>query len=457
MDRKTLRMRRIRTRSRRTKLVAGAAVAAASVLVLAAAAFGQVQDQAGPNLPKPKVAKVDLSPDPTPVDAGWESQVGTDANLVAVEWNGDSSAQYTFEFRNGDGKWLKAADSGTFDTGPDPGSEDAKAGGATPQTKNVTEPVWVGKNVTGVRVRLDAGSVTNVTLHVIDSTTGKKPDTNVESTSPIPTTAPAPPSSPSAQPPAGNAGSGGAPPSSTTTTTQALEGFGLAQGLAATALASLVVALIVRRRRLLAVLVVVVVAVGVACAPTKPGPPGGVPGGIVPRSQWAPDLPWNWDACPGGPQYTYVANAIVHHTVNSNNYGPGDAVGIMRGIWAYHVQSLGYCDIAYNFLIDNYGVAYEGRLGGIDQPVLGAHSLNWNTGTTGIAIVGTFSSVLPSNATLGTLEGLIRWKFKVHGVNPFEVDYAHILGHRDTYATECPGQALYDYLPYTRQYVKQFW
>jgi hypothetical protein len=457
MDRKTRRLRRIRIRSRRTKLVAGAVIAAVAVIVLAAAAFGQVHDQTGPNLPKPQVDKVDLSPDPTPVDAGWEGQVGTDANLIAVEWNGDSSAQYTFEVRNPDGKWQKAADSGTFDNGPDLGSQDANAGGATPQTKNVTEPVWVGKDVTGVRVRLDSGSAQDVTLHVIDSTTGKKPVTNVESTSPIPTTTPAPSPSPSAQPPAGDAGSSGAPPSSTTTTTQPLEGFGLGQGLAAAALASLVVAFIVRRRRLLAVLVVVVVAVGVACAPTKPGPPGGIPGGIVPRSQWAPDLPWNWDACPGGPEYTYVANAIVHHTVNSNNYGPGDAVGIMRGIWAYHVQSLGYCDIAYNFLIDNYGVPYEGRLGGIDQPVLGAHSLNWNTGTTGVAILGTFTSVLPSNAALTTLQDLIRWKFKVHGVNPFEVDYAHILGHRDTYATECPGQALYNYLPYTRHYVKLYW
>jgi hypothetical protein len=217
------------------------------------------------------------------------------------------------------------------------------------------------------------------------------------------------------------------------------------------------VAFIVRRRRLLAVLVVSVIAVGAACAPIKPGPPGGIPNEIVPRSQWAPDLPWNWDACPGGPEYTYVANAIVHHTVNSNSYGPGDSVGLLRGIWAYHVQSLGYCDIAYNLLIDNYGVPYEGRLGGIDQPVLGAHSLNWNTGTTGIAVLGTFSSVRPSDAALGTLQDLIRWKFKVHGVNPFDVDYAHILGHRDTYSTECPGQALYDYLPATRDYVKFSW
>ena len=137
MDRTTKRMRRIRIRSRRTKLVAGVVVAAAAVVVLAAAAFGQ-QGQGPAPMPKPKVEKVDLSPDPAPVDAGWEGQVGTDANLVAVQWNGDSSAQYTFEFRNADGKWLKAADSGTFDNGPDPGSKDANAGGVEITTSSRT-------------------------------------------------------------------------------------------------------------------------------------------------------------------------------------------------------------------------------------------------------------------------------------------------------------------------------
>ena len=177
----------------------------------------------------------------------------------------------------------------------------------------------------------------------------------------------------------------------------------------------------------------------------------------MPRSTWASDLPWNWDACPGGPEYAWVGTAIVHHTVNSNFYGPGDSAGIMRGIWAYHVLSLGYCDIAYNFIIDNYGVPFEGRLGGIDQPVIGAHSLNWNTGTTGIAMLGTFSSVTPSSGALGTLENLIRWKFKVHGVNPFDDAASDILGHRDVFFTECPGQALYNYLPFTRSNVKEFW
>jgi hypothetical protein len=460
MDRNTRRMRRIRIRSRSTKLVAGAVIAAASVAVLAAAAFGQ-QDQGPPEKPKPYVDVASLTPGPAPVASGWEGQVGTDANLVGVEWSGDPGAEFTVEVREGAGNWRQGADVGVNDARPDEGSTDAAAAAAHTD-ENVSEPIWVGKNVSGVRVRLEDGSAQDVKLHVIDSTRGKKPEVNVESASPTPTTAPAPPPPPSAPPPPPSApppsaGSGPGVAPSSTTTTQPLEGFGLGQGLAAAAIASLAVAFIVRRRRLLAVLIVAVLAVGAACAPTKPGPPGGIPGGIVARSQWAPDLPWNWGACPGGPEYTYVANAIVHHTVNSNNYGPGDSVGIMRGIWAYHVQSLGYCDIAYNFIIDNYGVPYEGRLGGINQPVLGAHSLNWNTGTTGVAILGTFISVLPSNATLATLEDLIRWKFKVHGVNPFEVDYAHILGHRDTSATECPGQALYDYLPYTRHYVKLYW
>jgi hypothetical protein len=441
MDRKTRRLRRNRIRSRRTKLVAGAALVAASVVMLAAAALAQ-QGQGSREMPKPLVEKVDLTPGLVPVDAGWEGQVGTYANLVAVQWNGDPSADYTFEVRDHAATWRKAADSGTFDTGPDPGTADANAGGATPQTKNVTDPVWVGKDVTGVRVRLDSGSAQDVTLHVIDSTTGRQPGTSVESTSVTATTPLAP--SP-------------APASTSTTTEPVQQGVGIGSGLAAAALATLAVAFIVRRRRLLAIVVVAAVLLFAACVPIKsppPSPGAEIPGEIVPRSTWGGDLQW---ACPGAPEYTYVANAIVHHTVNTNNYGPDDSVGLIRGIWAYHVQSLGYCDIAYNFLIDNYGVPFEGRLGGIDQPVLGAHSLGWNTGTTGIAVLGTFTSVSPSGATEGTLTDLIRWKFKVHGVNPFDDSGAHILGHRDTYATECPGQALYNDLPAIRQNVKAGW
>jgi N-acetylmuramoyl-L-alanine amidase len=435
-------MRARTARARRTKIGLAAAVAAAAVVVLVTTALGQAQESTGQ--PKPEVNQVDLTPEPTPVTAGWEGQVGTDANLVAVQWDGDQNAAYTFEVRNGRGEWRQAAETTVFDNGPDSGTQDA-VHGATPESRHVSEPVWVGKDVTGVRVRLDSGAAQDVTLHVVDSTRGKKPDTNVESTS---TTA-----TPTSE------------PSLTTTappTPPTQQGLGLGQGLAAAAIATLVVAFVVRRRRVLAVVVVAVIALA-ACAPTKggapgsPPPSGSIPGGIVSRSSWGGDLPWNWGACPNGPEYAWVSDAIVHHTVNNNNYGPGDSVAMIRAIYAYHVNTLGYCDIAYNFLIDNYGTPFEGRIGGIDKPVIGAHALNRNTGTTGIAVLGTFSDVQPSGAAQGTLTDLIRWKFKVHGVNPFEQDAAHIYGHRDVTATDCPGQAFYDALPFIRFNVRAGW
>src|SRR2546430_13945102 len=163
MDRTTRRIRRIRLRSRHTKLVAGVAVAAASVVVLAAAAFGQ-QGQASIDKPPPKVDKVDLKPlDQPPVAAGWEGQVGTDANLVAVQWNGDTSSQFTFEVRDQDGKWHKAAASGVFDNGPHSNSKEAAAGGGTPQTNNVTEPVWIARGAAGGFVPLRTGAAPDVT------------------------------------------------------------------------------------------------------------------------------------------------------------------------------------------------------------------------------------------------------------------------------------------------------
>src|SRR5262249_25379571 len=158
---------------------------------------------------------------------------------VAVQWDGDQNAAYTFEVRNGRGEWRHAAETEVFDNGPDPGSQDA-VHGATPDSKHVSEPVWVGKDVTGVRVRLDNGAAQDVRLHVVDSTRGKKPDTNVESTG---TTATPTTGSPS--------GASGESIGSTPTHQTA----GLGQGLAAAAIASLVVAFVVRRRRVLAVLV----------------------------------------------------------------------------------------------------------------------------------------------------------------------------------------------------------
>ena len=58
----------------------------------------------------------------------------------------------------------------------------------------------------------------------------------------------------------------------------------------------------------------------------------------------------------------------------------------------------GYCDIAYNFLIDRYGQIYEGRAGGISKAVVAAHAGGFNTGSTGVALIGTYTRPQPPPA-----------------------------------------------------------
>ncbi|MEV6500223.1 peptidoglycan recognition protein family protein [Streptomyces prunicolor] len=155
-----------------------------------------------------------------------------------------------------------------------------------------------------------------------------------------------------------------------------------------------------------------------------------------------------------------VKAAFVHHTATGNNYRCSQAPSVIRGIYRYHVKSSGWRDIGYNFLVDKCGTIYEGRAGGVAKAVMGAHTLGFNTNSMGIAVLGTFGSAKPSSAAVTAIAKLTAWKLGLYGVNPRGKTYLKsgggnlyrkgknvrlnvISGHRDGFATECPGRQLY--------------
>ena len=181
---------------------------------------------------------------------------------------------------------------------------------------------------------------------------------------------------------------------------------------------------------------------------------------IVPRLAWGADETIRR----GPPSYaSEVRFAIVHHTAGRNDYSRSEAAAIVKGIQLFHVQGNGWNDIGYNFLVDRFGTIYEGRYGGVDRNVIGAHALGFNTGSVGIALLGTYGSTKPSEAALDAIAKLIAWRLDLAHVDPTSFvnvisggseKYAPgipvllnaVSGHRDTGLTECPGNALYSRL-----------
>ncbi len=94
-----------------------------------------------------------------------------------------------------------------------------------------------------------------------------------------------------------------------------------------------------------------------------------------------------------------------------------------------------YSDIAYNWGVCNHGVIFEGRGWGKQTGANGSQALNrahtailWMGGTKGVTV--------PSAKAIAAIKEVIRY-LRTKGAGK------EIKGHRDGYATQCPGNALY--------------
>ena len=198
----------------------------------------------------------------------------------------------------------------------------------------------------------------------------------------------------------------------------------------------------------------------------------------IPRSGWGADERLRFDSSGKEvwpPAFYPVQKLIVHHTATQNN-DPNPAATI-RSIYYYHAVTEGWGDIGYNFLIDEAGRIYEGRHS-FDEPspappgedtggrgVTAAHASGYNSGTVGIALLGTLSDRDATPAARHALEQLLAWEAGRHGIDPqgasryvnpvsgTQATFPNIAGHRDVNSTECPGGTFYATLPTIRSDV----
>jgi hypothetical protein len=178
---------------------------------------------------------------------------------------------------------------------------------------------------------------------------------------------------------------------------------------------------------------------------------------IVSRSAWRADE----RIVRSKPVYAQrLAFAVVHHTAGQNVYSASESAAIVRSIQLYHVKGNGWNDIGYNFLVDRYGKVFEGRGGGVDRNVVGAHAEGFNTGSVGVAVLGEYGSTSVPKAAEDALARVLAWRLDLAHLDPLgtlshlsggnarfpgglPVFLRTVSGHRDAGFTDCPGNTLY--------------
>ncbi|WP_371527618.1 FG-GAP-like repeat-containing protein [Streptomyces sp. NBC_01283] len=197
---------------------------------------------------------------------------------------------------------------------------------------------------------------------------------------------------------------------------------------------------------------------------------------VISRAAWGADESLVKDP----PEYIEKVKAVfVHHTVGTNDYSCAQSASLVRGIMTYHVETEGWNDLGYNFLVDKCGQVFEGRGGGTDLPVRGAHTYGFNGESAGIAVLGDFEgdpatdkpARKPTRAALESVSRVAAWKLGQYEGDPAgkvtltaaddtgvwkkgdTPSLNTISGHRDGFATACPGKNLYAKLGEIRRYA----
>ncbi|KAM7348161.1 peptidoglycan recognition protein-like isoform 4-T4 [Cochliomyia hominivorax] len=135
---------------------------------------------------------------------------------------------------------------------------------------------------------------------------------------------------------------------------------------------------------------------------------------------------------------TDSTNVVVAHTATDSSNSSKDNMQIIRNIQTFHIDSQGWDDIGYNFLIGCDGNIYEGRGWG----VVGVHTYGYNKRSIGIAFIGNFIRALPTEKALNSCKNLLKRAIEEGHLT----DNYKLLGHRQCIPTSSPGKLLFEEL-----------
>ena len=179
---------------------------------------------------------------------------------------------------------------------------------------------------------------------------------------------------------------------------------------------------------------------------------------IIQRADWC----GSYTACTNAaytPTVITPTHTVIHHGASPDTYTDGYAV--VRSYWNYHVNTLGWSDIGYNYLFDKFGNVFLGRKNAnyLTQDVRGSHAGNSNSSSIGVNFLGNGDVTLPTTIQLQKVYGFLGWWYNSRNINPTSsasiilqsggtATLTRIVGHKDVNigGTACPGTTIYGLL-----------
>ncbi|MBI2787777.1 MAG: N-acetylmuramoyl-L-alanine amidase [Elusimicrobia bacterium] len=132
----------------------------------------------------------------------------------------------------------------------------------------------------------------------------------------------------------------------------------------------------------------------------------------------------------------------VHHTQGKQAMNEAETAAAVRGIQRYHMVGRAregkeaFDDIGYHFLVAGDGRVVEGRR----AEYLGAHVGGANDGNIGVAMMGDFNNIHPTNAQIESLTRLVTYLSVKYKKDPNAKGFLE--AHQRYTNTDCPGAHL---------------